>query len=319
MASDPLSDILDLLNARCMLSGALSAEGRWVRHFPRPNVIKVMALIEGNCWLEMEDIASPLRLEAGDVVLVNGRHAMTMASDLATARQPQNSATLTLTPHVQQIGERRDTYILGGHVASDPERQGLLLDVMPPVIHIHGASEEAGVLRWLLDQLARELDAQRPGAATAAAQLAQLIFVQALRAHLATEGVLGSGWLRALADERISPALGLIHAEPAKAWTLGELAKAVGMSRTSFALRFKAVVGVAPLAYLTQWRMHLAERDLRQSDVPVSGLAFRLGYASESAFSTAFKRVKGVAPRSYRIAARGIDPAATELETLNAF
>jgi AraC-like DNA-binding protein len=319
MASDPLSDILDLLGARCMLSGALSADGRWVRHFPRPNVIKVMAMVEGSCWLTMEDIAAPLRLEPGDVVLVNGRHAMTMSSDLRAAKDVDNTATLTVTPHLRQIGTHRDTYILGGHVALDPNRQGLLLDVLPPVIHISGASEEAGVLRWLLNQLAREWDAQRPGAATAAGQLAQLIFVQALRAHLETEGLLAGGWLKALADERIAPALGLIHADPAKAWTLAELAKAVGMSRTSFALRFKAVVGVAPLAYLTQWRMHLAERDLRQSDVPVSSLAFRLGYTSESAFSNAFKRVTGVAPRRYRSAGKDDPAPVADGATVDAF
>ncbi|HEX4298894.1 MAG TPA: AraC family transcriptional regulator, partial [Devosia sp.] len=113
--------------------------------------------------------------------------------------------------------------------------------------------------------------------------------------------------------------LGLIHADPARTWTLIELAKAAGMSRTGFAQRFRAVVGIAPLAYLTRWRMHLAERDLRQSDVLVSGLAYRLGYGSESAFSNAFKRVTGTAPRSYRIASRVADALAAPPETPSAF
>jgi AraC-like DNA-binding protein len=209
--------------------------------------------------------------------------------------------------------------MLGGHVAVDAARQSLLLDVLPPLIHIRGDSAEAGAVRWLLDQLAREWQGRLPGAATATDQLAQLMFVQALRAYLGSSGPAAAGWLNGLGDERIAPALGLIHAAPAKAWTLGELARAVGMSRTSFALRFKAAVGLAPLAYLTRWRMHLAERDLSQSDVPVSGLAYRLGYGSESAFSNAFKRIKGIAPRAYRLAARAIDPAATAGENLNVF
>jgi AraC-like DNA-binding protein len=96
----------------------------------------------------------------------------------------------------------------------------------------------------------------------------------------------------------------MMHANPARAWKLTELAKAAGMSRTSFAQRFKAVTGVTPLGYLAEWRMRIAQRTLRQEDAPVSEIAARLGYASESAFSQAFKRVTGTRPRDYRSAQR---------------
>ena len=174
-------------------------------------------------------------------------------------------------------------------------------------------------MRWLLDRLAREWQADRPGGTAATAQLAQLIFIEALRAHLAAAGSAAHGWLSGLGDARIAPALELIHADPSRSWTLGDLARAVGMSRTSFAMRFKSVVGIPPLAYLTQWRMHLAERDLGQTDEPISGVAYRLGYTSESAFSNAFKRIKGVAPRAYRISTRGADLPATAPESIRAF
>ena len=169
---------------------------------------------------------------------------------------------------------------------------------------MHAASPEAAPLHWILEQILEERRAVRPGKATASALLAQLLFVQALRAHLGGAGRLPSGWLRALRDERIAPALRLMHGDPGREWTLGELAKASAMSRTSFATHFKSVAGVAPLSYLTEWRMRLAQRALRDDQGSIRQIAASLGYGSESAFSNAFKRVTGSAPRHYRHAAR---------------
>src|SRR5439155_2303534 len=125
-------------------------------------------------------------------------------------------------------------------------------------------------------------------------------FVQIIRSYLETSGPLTTGWIRALGDERVAPALRLMHQEPARAWQVGELAKEACMSRTSFALRFKAAAGVAPLTYLQNLRMRLAEHELREGSASVSRLALSLGYGSESAFSNAFKRTTGMAPKRYR-------------------
>ncbi len=130
-------------------------------------------------------------------------------------------------------------------------------------------------------------------------QLAYLMLVQALRLNLA-EGLKGGvGWLFALADRQMSAAIGAMHAEPARRWTLPALAERAGMSRTTFAVRFKETVGVSPIGYLTRWRMLLAGDRLETSDDPVSVIALSLGYDFESAFSTAFKRVMGCPPRRY--------------------
>lgn len=305
MPADPLSDILDLIDARCILSGGLVAGGPWVRHFAQPQAIKIMALVEGRCWLAMDEVMSPRPLEAGDVIIVNGRHALTLASEAALLTVPESTPASGEPGEISRHGEGRDFFMLGGHVAADPARQDLLLDVLPPLIHVGAGSEAATTLRWLLEHLARELAADRPGVGTARAQLAQLIFVQALRAYLEEADGAARGWLRALSDERIAPALRLMHGEPGRDWTLMELARASAMSRTSFAQRFKASAGISPLAYLTNWRMRLAERDLRRADASVAIVARRLGYTSESAFSNAFKRVRGVAPRRLRGVAVG--------------
>ena len=108
------------------------------------------------------------------------------------------------------------------------------------------------------------------------------------------------GWLRALADPRVAPALRLMHGHPDRAWHLEELARSCAMSRTSFALHFRNVAGVAPLTYLAEWRMRLAERALREEKTPVASVARSLGYTSESAFSNAFKRIIGISPTAYR-------------------
>jgi transcriptional regulator GlxA family with amidase domain len=166
-------------------------------------------------------------------------------------------------------------------------------------------------LRWLLDQLVHERTEELPGASLASAQLAQLIFIQILRAHLEACGDLatgsGAGWLRALGDSRIGPALRLMHNDPARSWQLEELARATAMSRTTFVVRFRTVAGVPPLTYLLNWRMRLAQRALRTGNVPVSALALSLGYTSESSFSNAFKRTLGISPKRYRDAARKQD------------
>jgi AraC-like DNA-binding protein len=134
-------------------------------------------------------------------------------------------------------------------------------------------------------------------------QLTQLLFIQILRAQLQAVDYKPAGWLRAIADPRIAPALRSMHGDPARSWSLNELAKACAMSRTTFAEYFRKVAGVAPLTYLTEWRMYLAERALREETEPVAVVARSLGYTSESAFSNAFKRFVGKSPKAYRSAA----------------
>jgi len=308
MTSDPLSDTLDLIDARCEMSGTMLAGGIWAIRFPKPFQIKFQAIIKGSAWLRLDGADAPVRLEAGDAVLLNGKHGFVVASDLSA---PEVDAVgLFREPHgrTARIGTADEYHVVGGHVTLGVTGVDLLIDSLPPIIHVKAGAPEAGVIGWLLSQLVREMDADRPGVVCATSQLAQLLFVQVIRAHIHAAEPLSAGWLRAIGDEKIAPAIRLMHAEPARTWQLAELAKAVGMSRTSFAERFKAVAGVAPLAYLANWRMRLAERALRDGSEPVAALALSLGYTSESAFSNAFKRIVGLAPNRYRAAARNEAP-----------
>ncbi|AKT40793.1 AraC family transcriptional regulator [Chondromyces crocatus] len=316
MLQDPLSEVLALMRAQTVVSGGLVAGGRWAVRFPPPQKLKFFVLMRGTCWLTLEGQKAPSLLAEGDVLLLLAQRPFVIGSALDVP--PVDAELLFADPglRVGRVGEGEMFSLLGGHVALDPTSGRLLLDELPPRIHIRAASDEARPLRWLIDRLVQEHRGGSAGSEFAATQIAQLMFLHALRVYLSglgepgnAGGEQGAGRLRALSDPRLAPALRLMHGEPARAWHLDELARASAMSRTSFALHFKAVAGVAPLAYLTEWRMRLAERALRDSDAPVARVAESLGYASESSFSTAFKRVTGSAPQRYRSAARQRAPS----------
>jgi AraC-like DNA-binding protein len=187
---------------------------------------------------------------------------------------------------------------VGGHFAFAGEHAGILLGVLPPVVHIRKESDKEA-MRWSLDRMRQELRDPQPGGILVAQQLAYMLLVQALRLHLA-EGLKGGvGWLFALADKQMSAAIQAMHGDPGHGWTIQELGERVGMSRSTFALKFKQTVGDSPMGYLTRWRMLLAGDRLVHSSDSVGEIAASLGYDSESAFGTAFKRVMGCSPRQY--------------------
>jgi AraC-like DNA-binding protein len=300
MAADPFSDILKLVNAETVVSGGFTAGGSWAIRFPSPDKLKFFALIKGHCWLRIEGQEASVRVEAGDVFLLSAQRSFLLAGDLSAAVA---DATVLFAGHVGKtvkLGEGEDCIQIGGHVRLDPVSGGLLADVLPPLIHVRAGSFQAPVLQWLLDQMVRERAADLPGAGVVSAHLAQLMFVQVLRCHLAESDSFPPGWLRALSDPRIAETLGRMHSDPGRQWQLEELAQSAAMSRTTFASRFKTLTGVPPLTYLLNWRMRLAEHALREENTPISSLAPSLGYTSESAFSNAFKRTVGMAPRHYR-------------------
>ena len=300
MEGDPLADVLTLASARCVRIGTLKCGGDWAIKFPPPQKIKLTAVVKGGCWLVLEDERAPVQLETGDVFMVPTERSYVLASDLKAPQRDGLALFSNATDNLGTIGDGKDFFAIGGHVALDSDRGSVLADVLPRLIRVDGSSSEASTIRWLLGQLVEEVTANRPGAMLASKQLAQLLFVQIIRFYLATSYTVTAGWLRALQDPRIAPVLRLMHGEPRRAWRLGEFAKHVGMSRTTFSTRFKATAGVAPLTYLQNLRMRLAEQALREGAMSVSELAESLGYESDSAFSNAFKRRTGMAPKHYQ-------------------
>ena len=292
--------MLKLLDAKSVLTGVLIAGGAWSIRFSPPEKIKFWGIAKGYCWLQTGDEGTPIKLQAGDVLLMLRPAPMTLASDLGVASVSLSEVLSQQTDEVSRIGGGEDFMLIGGTAVLDATGRSRLFDALPPMIHIDGSAPQAEPLRWILDQLIRERANRLPGAAAASTQLAHLMFIHILRAHLQRQGSTAPGWLRLASDRRLAPVLALMHQQPGKDWRLPELAKAAGMSRATLALHFKAAAGVGPLGYLTEWRMRLAERALRQNGASIAKLAESLGYASESAFSHAFKRVTGYAPKWVR-------------------
>jgi AraC-like DNA-binding protein len=314
MSVDPLSDLLKLTDAQSVLSGGFTAGGSWALNFPPPDKMKFFALLTGTCQLRVDGSDDVTTVATRDVIFLAANRPFVLASDLSATALDAKQVFSGPNRRFARIGKGDDCVQIGGHVRLDSRSGALLADALPPLMHVRASAPEAAALQAILTQLADEQAAERPGSQLAIALLAQLMFVHALRVHLATAASLPPGRLRAATDPAIAPALRLMHGDPSRHWQLEELAEAAGMSRTTFAVRFKAAAGVAPLAYLTAWRMHLAERAFRDENAPVAELAERLGYTSESAFSNAFKRVTGSAPRSFRRA--GTTQRADSAETL---
>lgn len=300
MASDPFSEILKLSRAESVVTGGFSAEEPWAIAFPARDKIKFFAVIRGSCWVTLEGETEPVRFEAGDVGLLAATRSYVLSSEPGMVPLDAMDLFSRAGRNTVQLGNGKDFAHIGGHVLLDPLFGQLLLEVLPPWIHISGTSPHATTFRWLLQQLVKEQQNNLPGVQLASGQLAQLLFLQILRAHLETAASMPASWLRALADPRIAPALRLMHAEPARAWSLDALASACAVSRTTFAAHFKAVAAIPPLTYLTEWRMRLAQHALCDGEQSIADLAHSLGYSSESAFSNAFKRCVGLSPKNFR-------------------
>ena len=297
---DPLSDVLSLLKPRSSMAGGFDVGGELSVRFGQHDGVKCYAVVSGQCWLSVDGVPEAVRLGTGDCFLLPHGRPFRLATDLALA--PVDALTLLATATrqggISLINGGGGCCIVGGYFAFAGHHAGILLEVLPPIVHLQKESDKAA-MRWSLERMRQELLDQQPGGSLVAQHLAHMMLVQALRLHL-TDGVNGGvGWLFALADKQMSAAITAMHDSPGHRWTLQELRERVGMSRSIFAQRFKATVGASPMEYLTRWRMLLAGDRLANSSDPLSVIALSLGYESESAFGTAFKRVMGCSPRQY--------------------
>ena len=297
---DPLSDVLTLLKPRRLKTGAADLAGKLAIRMPAHDGLFFYAVVRGACWLAPDDL-DPLRLTAGDCVVLPSGRSFLIGSDLES--EPIDAVTYFTARKNGSLGTFNgggEALVYVGHFDFEQRHAGMLLSVLPPVMHIR-EEDDRGTLRWSLNRMMTELRDPRPGGVLVTEHLSHLMLVQALRIHLAEERADRTGWLFALADDRLSAAISAVHAAPAKGWSVETMAGVAGMSRTAFAVRFKARVGLSPIEYVTRWRMVLAATAMQRPDQTVSSTAYSVGYTSEAAFSTAFKRVMGCSPRRYSI------------------
>jgi AraC-like DNA-binding protein len=304
------------------MSAGFDASGEWAVQFPdQQKSIKTGAVLKGQCWLAVEGVAEPVLLKTGDCFLLPSGRPFRLATDMAI--EPIVAAQIfgnAKREGIARWAEGGEFFMVSSRFALLGNHADMLLGMLPPIVHI---GEEAGPsLRWSVERMSQELHDLRPGSFLVVQNLAHMMLVEALRLHMAKGLEGGVGWLFALSDKQMGAAMSAMHADPAHGWTLQAMAERAGMSRSTFALKFKAAVGTSPMEYLTRWRMLLAGEKLENSDDTISVIALALGYESESAFSTAFKRVMGCSPRQYgRMQGKVIDldayqEGAAQLEAL---
>jgi AraC-like DNA-binding protein len=298
---DRLSALVDLVDAQCTLSGAVIARGTWGVHLPPPKSLKLL-VIKVRAWFCWGD-DKPFLAEAGDIVVAqHGRSfrmgsspKLTLGGDVSVARDSEIA---------KAEYSSSDCVALACHVTLNNGRGRPLLAALPTHILVSGSGHEAQVLRFLYEQLVRELRAEEAGSSLAAERLTQLILLQVLRAHSASLAercaVPDQDWLNALKDSGLGKALHAMHRNPEHKWGLEELASIASMSRTRFAEQFRATMGGPPLTYLRNMRMAMAAKGLGASRRPIAEIGHQLGYESESAFSAAFKKTMKVSPKRYR-------------------
>jgi AraC-like DNA-binding protein len=256
----------------------------------------------GNFWLSVDGMRDPIPLTGGDCFLLAPRSSFVLRDTPRTRPKSFCEIAPKVTGNVVHYGGGgAPTTIISGLLRFDAVSLKPITQLLPSLILVKADQARTLALHTTLQLLASEMVEQAPGSEVTATRLAEVLFIQALRAHIAS----GSddykrGWLRAIFDPQIGAALRSIHENVDRPWTVESLAVAAGMSRSAFALRFKEMLGQTPLDYLTEWRMQKAMPLLQSGDQKLVEIARCVGYESDAAFSKAFKRVVGVAPREFR-------------------
>jgi AraC-like DNA-binding protein len=292
--SDPLADIVTLLQPGAAGDLRDRGAGAWTVSRIESGTLFFCVVLDGTCLLAPDGV-TPLTLQAGDFVLIPAAQGFTMSGSGAPREGDPDPSLVTMLPgetrHGRQDGPA-DVRMLVGHCEFGSPDAGLLVPLLPQLVHVRGEPRLTALVQMVVD----ECRAQRPGRDVVLARLLDVLLVEAMRAGGTAAA---PGLARGLADERLAAALRRMHEEPARPWTVAELAREAALSRSSFFERFSAAVGMAPMEYLLAWRMAIAKRMLLAQDAGIAEVAEQVGYGSASAFSVAFARHAGMPPARY--------------------
>jgi len=327
MTPDVLSQVLHAVRLRGAIYFDIELSAPWALEAPpareivgkvvpgAQRVVEYHLMARGGGWGRWTG-GEPVRLLEGDLLIFPQGDPHTISSTPELRGKLDRSLfdlPSTSLPHPVEIGgggsER--ARLMCGFLGFDERPFNPLLWSLPRVIHLRADEIQSGGA-WLLTLLhvaVRESGAGRPGGDNILARVSELMFVEAIRRHVAALPPTGTGWLAGLRDPLVGRALAALHGAPAEGWTVERLARAVGASRSVLAERFTSMVGQPPMQYLALWRMQLASRRLIDGE-PVAAVAGAVGYDSEAAFSRAFKKLVGASPTAWRRAARGAPPSA---------
>jgi AraC-like DNA-binding protein len=308
---DALTGLLDGPRAQGAFLLRSVLDSPWSIRIEDEAPLTVVAVVRGAAWLIPQD-SEPRVLRPGGVAILRGPDHYTVADT------PTRPPTVVIRPgqvsttvegdelcEAMDLGQRSwgnsptgETMMLTGTYQSPGEVSRLLLGALPAVIVLPEDSWSCP----FLDLLGAEMMRDAPAQDLVLDRLLDLVLIEALRVWLARPGTATPAWFRAHGDAVVGTALRLMHEDPAQPWTVASLARAAGVSRAALARRFTELVGIPPMAYLTEWRLALAADLLREPAETIGSVARKVGYGSAFALSTAFKRIRGVSPHQHRTA-----------------
>jgi AraC-like DNA-binding protein len=318
MSTDTLSDVLRAARLTGAVFIDVNVTAPWATFAPKSHhliplimpdaqhLISYHLVTEGECYAVQKD-HEPIKLQAGDlIVFPHGDHH-------TIATEPSLRAPASFDMKDVDLSSQRPWKIVGG--GSGSERVKLvcgflgcdvrpfnpLLAALPARIHCRGDDSDSDArLSQFYRMAVAESNGQRIGGESILAKLSELLFIELVRMYLESLPKEQTGWLAGLRDRHVGHALSLMHAQPARDWTLETLSGEVGLSRSALADRFTEFVGVPPMQYLAKWRMQIAAGLLTQGQSNIAKIAVDVGYESEAAFSRAFKKVVGMPPAAWR-------------------
>jgi len=335
MKHDPLSDVLRSVRLRGAVFYYVTCRDEWVAASPAArdiadvvmpgaeHVLGYHLIVKGGSWAAT-DGAPPARLACGDIVMFprGDAHMLSSAPGMraphddggwvyATRDDPKPIAVAyhggLPQPGASMPPEEASTVVICGFIGCDLRPFNPLIEALPRLLHLPAG----GVGAWVapvLQQAVSESRLRRPGSAAVLERVSEMVFVDAARRYLEALPADASGWLAALRDRHVGRAIGLLHERPAAPWTIDELGRRIGLSRSALHERFVELVGQPPMQYLTNWRMQCGARLLREGNATVATIAQEVGYDSEAAFARAFKRLVGQPPATWRRAQRASRP-----------
>lgn len=345
MSHDTLSDLLRSVRLRSAVYYFVSCRGNWVAEAPpsaeisaavMPGAERIMeyhVVTEGECWAAVVG-QPPIKLKRGDIIMLpqGDAHVMSSAPGMRASQRVgaylemrhnhrpfrvayDGNAEPQVTPHARGFAHSPDrapsTTLVCGFIGCDTRPFNPLLATLPRLLHL---PETTGT--WSAEFVtlaAAESTNRRPGSEALLERLSEMMLVDAVRRHVENMPEQSTGWLAGLRDRFVGRALALLHEKPAADWNIDDLSKHVGLSRSALHERFVELIGQPPMQYLTNWRMQLASRLLRETQSSVASIALEVGYDSEAAFARAFKRLVGTPPAAWRRMQGELDSSAPRM------
>lgn len=297
----PFDEVVGGMHVASSLYAQFRLRAPWGVRFSTGAQARLVVVARGRCWLRWGGNKAPLLVETGGCLLIKPG----VTFDLSDGRRRAIVACETLLPAhdgrvVDYGGDGELTELVAGRFSFDPVAAEPLMAHMPPLAHVPLAKAHAELLQATLALMGRETAQNGLGAGLVIDRLTDALFIQTMRALFSNGCAFAPGWVTGLTDKRVERAILAVHADLAREWTVADMAREAGVSRSSFAAAFTSAVGEPPLDYVTNWRIYRAKVLLTSSDESLAEIARRVGYDSDTALSRAFKRKVGVPPGEFR-------------------